>query len=142
MSALINFESKNDFQLNNELSYKNWIEKVVVSHQKEIGDILYTFCDDDYLLEINQQYLNHNTYTDIITFDDSQSNLLFAEIYISTQRVRDNAETFSISLDEELKRVMIHGILHCIGFKDETAEEKAKMREEEERMMELFHVEH
>ena len=142
MSALINFESNNDFQLNNELSYKNWIEKVVVSHQKEIGDILYTFCDDDYLLEINQQYLNHNTYTDIITFDDSQSNLLFAEIYISTQRVRDNAETFSISLDEELKRVMIHGILHCIGFKDETAEEKAKMREEEERMMELFHVEH
>jgi len=142
MSALINFESKNDFQLNNELSYKNWIEKVVVSHQKEIGDILYTFCDDDYLLEINQQYLNHNTYTDIITFDDSQSNLLFAEIYISTQRVRDNAETFSISLEEELKRVMIHGILHCIGFKDETAEEKAKMREEEERMMELFHVEH
>lgn len=142
MSAQISFESTNDFSLQHPVVYKNWIEKVAVFHDKEIGDILYVFCDDSYLLEINQQYLNHNTYTDIITFDDSQANLLFSEIYISTQRVQENASHFSCDFEEELKRVMIHGILHCIGFKDSTDEEKAEMRAEEERMMKLFHVEH
>lgn len=142
MSERINFEAKNDFILKEPQVYANWIEKVIVFHQKSLGEINYIFCSDDQLLPINKEYLDHDTLTDIITFDDSQADLLIATIFISTERVKENADLFAVPFEDELKRVMIHGVLHCIGFTDATEEQKQLMRKEEEEMMKLFHVEH
>ena len=141
MESPINFFSKNDFILKNEIRHKDWLTSVLKSEQKEIGDIRYLFCSDEALLKINQDYLNHDTFTDIITFDYSEDDLISAEIYISTERVKDNAEDFKVDVDNELKRVMVHGVLHCCGYGDSTENLKAEMRALETEKMKLFHVE-
>ena len=105
------------------------------------GQINYIFCNDDYLHKINLQYLNHDTFTDIISFDYSEGNFLQGDIFISIERVQDNAMDFNISLLEELKRVMAHGILHYCGYKDKSSEEQKIMRQKEEQKMKMFHVE-
>lgn len=137
----INFFSENEFVLENEHSFRHWIEKVVESENKYIGDINYIFCDDDYLHEINVKYLSHDTYTDIISFDNTVGNTLHGDIFISTDRVAENASTFSNQFTDELKRVMVHGILHFCGFKDKSEREQDLMRRKEEEKIELFHVE-
>ena len=96
-------------------------------------NISYLFCNDDYLLEINKQYLNHDTLTDIITFDYSYGKTVSADIMISLERVLDNASSYGVSYDQELARVMAHGVLHCIGFKDKEEEDIKKMRLAEEK---------
>lgn len=137
----INFYSENEFLLEEEARYVSWLENVIASEGKSLEEISYIFCDDEYLLKINMEYLDHDTYTDIITFDYSVGKTLQGEIYISTERVLENSETFSVKFEDELRRVLVHGVLHLSGYKDKTDEEAAIMRRKEEEKMELFHVE-
>lgn len=141
MEPIINFYSENEFQLRDQEVYANWIKRIVVSEARVVGEISYIFCDDDYLLELNQKFLNHDTFTDIISFDDSVGNILSGDIFISTERVQENSEEFSVPFDVELKRVMAHGVLHFCGYKDGTQEEVLEMRRKEEEKMKMFHVE-
>jgi probable rRNA maturation factor len=108
---------------------KSWIKNIIQQKGRAVGEINYIFCDDDYLLTINKQYLNHDYYTDIITFDNSESSKkIDADIYISIDRVAENAKTHSETFEKELLRVIIHGILHLLGHKDKTGDDAKKMR--------------
>jgi probable rRNA maturation factor len=138
---IINFYSENDFQLEETTAYEDWIKKVIASEEKKTGEISFIFCDDDYLLGINQKYLDHDTLTDIISFDNSVGKILNGDIFISTQRVLENSGIYGVTFEEELKRVLIHGILHLCGYKDKSAGETEIMREKEEEKMKMFHVE-
>jgi rRNA maturation RNase YbeY len=138
---MISFNYETDFELGDEKLFSNWITKIITSENKLEGQINYIFCNDDYLHKINLQYLNHDTFTDIISFDYSEGNFLQGDIFISIERVLDNATDFNISLLEELKRVMAHGILHYCGYKDKSSEEQKMMRQKEEQKMKMFHVE-
>ncbi|MES2796615.1 MAG: rRNA maturation RNase YbeY [Bacteroidota bacterium] len=127
------------FTLKDKLKLKTWIKHVCLLYNKKPGDLNYIFCNDDYLLEINKTYLNHDFYTDIITFDQSESeDMIEGEIYISVDRVKENAENNNIDFPQELKRVIIHGILHLIGFKDKTEQDSKKMRLLENQMLEII----
>lgn len=137
---MISFNYESDFNLDNETVYADWLSKVISSEIKNEGEINYIFCDDDYLLEINQQYLDHDTLTDIISFDYSIGNELHGDIFISIERVRENAMDFKVSFEDELKRVMVHGILHYCGYKDKSEKDEQLMREMEEEKMKMFHV--
>ncbi|WP_264520006.1 rRNA maturation RNase YbeY [Flavobacterium sp. N1994] len=137
---MISFNYETEFILDNETAFANWLSKVISSEMKNEGEINYIFCDDNYLLEINQQYLNHDTLTDIISFDYSIGNELQGDIFISVQRVRENADDFNVAFDEELKRVMAHGVLHYCGYKDKSEKDEKIMREKEEEKMKMFHV--
>ena len=137
---MINFNYETDFALEDEVVYSSWISKVISSENKSEGDINYIFCDDDYLVEINQQYLAHDTLTDIISFDYSIGNELHGDIFISVERVRENAVDFNVAFDQELKRVLVHGVLHYSGYKDKTEEDVKLMRQKEEEKMKMFHV--
>ncbi|MCF6131431.1 rRNA maturation RNase YbeY [Flavobacterium wongokense] len=139
---MISFNYELDFKLENETLYSDWISKVISSEIKNEGEINYIFCDDEYLLEINQQYLDHDTLTDIISFDYSIGNELHGDIFISIERVRENASDFEVAFEEELKRVMAHGVLHYCGYKDKTEEDEKLMRLKEEEKMKMFHVKH
>ena len=139
--GIINFYSENNFVLEDEEVYRKWIERVISSEEKRLGEVSYIFCDDDYLLDINQRFLNHDTFTDIISFDDSLGNLLNGDIYISTERVSENAQEYNEDFETELKRVLIHGILHYCGYKDKSEEDSALMRKKESEKIKMFHVE-
>lgn len=130
----INFFSEDiSFNLKQKTVLRNWIQKVVRSKGAKIAEINYIFCSDEYLKEVNIQYLQHDYYTDIITFDNSEEeNLLEGDIYISIDRVQENSLLFSKLFEHELHRVMIHGILHLLGWGDKTKEEAEQMRQEEE----------
>ncbi|MDR1724869.1 MAG: rRNA maturation RNase YbeY [Bacteroidales bacterium] len=135
---MITLSTNTDFKLPfQRTALKDWIKKIAVLYGKEIGEISYIFCDDEYLLEINQEYLNHDTYTDIVTFDYSEDDIISGDIFISVDRVKENAKKLKIPFERELKRVIIHGILHLCGLKDKTSEESSKMREEEEKALSL-----
>jgi probable rRNA maturation factor len=138
---MINFNYETDFELVEEQLYSKWLTQVIASENKKEGEINYIFCDDEYLIDINQQYLDHDTLTDIISFDYSVGNELHGDIYISTERVAENAVDYGVSFDDELKRVLVHGILHYCGYKDKTDTDAAIMRDKEEQKMLLFHVE-
>ena len=137
---MISFNYETDFELSDETAISDWLSQVIVSESKKEGDINYIFCDDEYLHKINLQYLNHDTLTDIISFDDCVGNLLNGDIFISVERVADNAKDFEVSFDEELKRVLAHGILHFAGYKDKSEEDELKMRQKEEEKIAMFHV--
>ena len=128
---MIEFHYEIDFKLTDELGISDWLSKSITLLKKEVGDITYIFCDDAYLLKINQDYLQHDTYTDIISFDYSKDNILSGDIFISIERVKENANNFDVSFEEELKRVLIHGILHYAGFKDKTEQDAKEMRKQE-----------
>lgn len=138
---MISFNYEIDFKLAKPKSFSSWLSQVILSENKKEGEINYIFCNDDYLLEINQQYLNHDTLTDIISFDYSVGNELHGDIYISIERVRENAVEFHVPFDDELKRVMVHGVLHYCGYKDKSDSDEALMRSKEDEKMKLFHVE-
>ena len=138
---IINFYSENDFELQHSSQFETWIKEVIASEGKKAGEISLIFCDDEYLLEINQQYLDHDTYPDIISFDNSVGNILNGDIFISTERVADNASEYGVTFEEEIKRVIIHGVLHFCGYKDKSKEEAQLMRAKEEEKMKMFHVE-
>ncbi|MAN28549.1 MULTISPECIES: rRNA maturation RNase YbeY [Mesonia] len=138
---MINFFSENNFELEQKENYENWLRNVLISEEKKEGEINYIFCDDDYLHEINVKYLNHDDYTDIISFDNAVGNILHGDIFISTERVAENAEKFEVSFDEELKRVIAHGMLHFCGYKDKTDDDAQLMRKKEDEKIKMFHVE-
>ncbi|BAP29583.1 putative metal dependent hydrolase [Chryseobacterium sp. StRB126] len=115
-----------------DADYKQWLEDLILSEGKKLGEINYIFCDDEYLLKINQDYLQHDYYTDIITFDYVKGKTISAEIFVSLQRISDNASTLSRDYEDELRRVLAHGILHLIGYKDKTEEEEKEMRRMED----------
>lgn len=138
---MISFNYETEFALENEAQYIAWIQAIIASEGKKEGEITYVFCDDDYLLEINQKYLNHDYYTDIISFDYSIGNELNGDIFISIPMVKENAETYEVTFENELLRVMAHGILHYAGYKDKSEEDSALMRSKEEEKMAMFHVE-
>lgn len=137
---MINFHYETDFQLEDEALYSNWISSVILSENKGEGEINYVFCDDEYLHKINVEYLDHDTLTDIISFDYSEGNLLQGDVFISIERVRENALDFSVNFEDELRRVLIHGILHYCGYKDKTQEEESIMRRKEDEKTAMFHV--
>ncbi|SHI40341.1 rRNA maturation RNase YbeY [Flavobacterium terrae] len=139
---MINYNYELDFSLENEDLFSTWIENVVDSESKFLGEISYIFCDDEYLLEINQQYLDHDTLTDIISFDYTQDNVISGDIFISIERVEENAKDLNIDFQEELKRVMIHGVLHYCGYKDKTESDEILMRSKEDEKISMFHVKH
>lgn len=112
--------------------YTNWLEEIILSEEKKLGEINYIFCDDEYLLKINQDYLQHDYYTDIITFDSVKGKTISGEIFVSLQRISDNASTLSKNYEEELRRVLAHGILHLCGYKDKTEDEETEMRRKED----------
>jgi rRNA maturation RNase YbeY len=138
---MINFNYETDFELSDESKHVSWLSDVIASEEKSEGEINYIFCDDDYLVEINQQYLDHDTLTDIISFDYSVGNELHGDIYISVERVRENALDFRVEFDEEIKRVLVHGILHYAGYKDKSDADELLMRQKENEKIAMFHVE-
>jgi metalloprotein, YbeY/UPF0054 family len=112
--------------------YKAWLEDIILSEGKKLGEINYIFCDDEYLLKVNQDYLQHDYYTDIITFDYVKGRTISGEIFVSLHRISDNASTLSKSYEEELRRVLAHGVLHLSGYKDKSEEEEQLMRSKED----------
>jgi probable rRNA maturation factor len=128
---MIVFNYETLFQLKDENLLENWIEKVVLEKGFEIGEINYIFCDDIYLHKLNVEFLQHDTLTDIISFDNSLGKLISGDIFISVERVSENAADFKVSFEEEIHRVMIHGVLHYMGFKDKSDVEKTEMRNAE-----------
>jgi probable rRNA maturation factor len=138
---MINFNYESDFNLENEEVVAAWISAVIVSEDKKEGEINYIFCDDEYLHKINLEYLNHDNLTDIISFDYTVGNEINGDIFISVERVQDNASDFEVSFESELKRVMAHGVLHYCGFKDKGEEDERLMRAKEDEKLAMFHVE-
>lgn len=138
---MISFNYETDFELQNEALYQDWLTRIITSEGKKEGEINYIFCDDEYLLQINIQYLNHDTLTDIISFDYTVGNEINGDIFISVERVIENANDFGVQFEEELKRVMAHGILHYCGYKDKSDDDEKLMRQKEDEKIALFHVE-
>jgi len=128
---MIHFFYENTSEIIEE-NIKPWIEKIIITEEKRLGEINYIFCDDEYLLKINQNFLDHDYYTDIITFDQVRGKTISGEIFVSLQRIKDNASLISKNYEEEKKRVIAHGILHLCGYKDKTEEEQKKMRAKED----------
>jgi probable rRNA maturation factor len=132
------FSADLEFALDHPRKTSKWIAESALKEKSVIKEISYVFCTDDYLLKLNQDFLQHNTLTDIITFDYSLSKkILEGEIYISIERIKENAIKFKRSFDEELHRVIIHGVLHLIGYKDKKSADKALMRKKEEAYLSL-----
>lgn len=129
-----------NFELQQAEKVKKWISEVVQHRQKWVGNISYLFCDDEYLLGVNRQYLNHDTYTDIITFDYVAADLISGDIMISVDRVGENAEKFEVPFEHELHRVIIHGVLHLLGQGDKSDSEAAEMRRQEEEALTLWNT--
>lgn len=113
-------------------NYKIWLQEIIISEQKKIGEINYIFCDDEYILKVNQDYLQHDYYTDVITFDYVKGKTISGEIFVSLQRISDNASTLLKNYEDELRRVLAHGILHLCGYKDKSEEEEKEMRNKED----------
>lgn len=137
----IEYHYETDFNLESEADYSDWITRLIVNESKALGNINYIFCDDSYLNRINVEYLNHDTLTDIITFNYCDGDMISGDIYISIERVKDNAVIFNTHFKDELKRVMCHGVLHLFGYKDKTDSETNLMRIKENESIQLFHVE-
>ena len=142
MSAINFFSEGVHFTIKNKRILRSWIEQVTALEQQEIGSVNFIYCSDKYLLEINKNYLDHDYYTDIITFDnrDSLQLPIDSDIFISIDRIQENAIKLNISFDLELHRVMIHGILHLLGYQDKTDEQKKDMRKREEASLSLLHI--
>ncbi|WP_421823962.1 rRNA maturation RNase YbeY [Flagellimonas oceanensis] len=138
---MIEFHFKSDLVIEDESEFADWIDRIIQSEGFVAGQIDYIFCTDEYLLQLNQKYLNHDTLTDIITFDYTDAKTISGDIFISTDRVEDNAKEFQVDVLNELRRVMSHGILHLAGYGDKSDDEAKLMREKEEEKIKMFHVE-
>lgn len=138
MEKIIFYTADRPFSFSGKRKLKEFIRYVFKSEKKDFDHLSYIFCSDSYLLKINQDYLKHDYYTDIITFNLSNTNTITGEVYISTDRVKDNAQTEKISYRDELLRVVIHGVLHLCGYNDKTKSEISEMRSREDRYLRLF----
>lgn len=137
--ARINFFTQDiSFKISKPRKTRQWILDVLSREKKELVELNYIFCSDAHLLLINKEYLNHNTLTDIITFDNSEgSRQIEGDIFISIDRVIDNAKELKVNFDDELHRVLIHGVLHLVGYGDKTSAEKLRMRKKEDACLSL-----
>jgi rRNA maturation RNase YbeY len=135
---MVAFNFETNFKLKNKKLLEDWICEVVKTHGFSVGEINYIFCDDAYLHKLNIAFLQHDTLTDVISFDNTIGKLISGDIFISVERVADNAKDYKVSFDNELRRVMIHGVLHYIGFKDKTILEKTKMTAAEDQALMLL----
>ena len=138
---MINFNYESEFTLENEEAVATWLSAVIASENKTEGEINYIFCDDEYLHKINVEYLNHDTLTDIISFDYTMGNEIGGDIFVSVERVLDNSKDYDTSFDDELKRVLVHGVLHYCGYKDKSDADEKLMRSNEDEKIAMFHVE-
>jgi rRNA maturation RNase YbeY len=133
------FQENISFKLKNATKIKQWIKSVVEKENQKLLELNFIFCDDEYLHKINVEYLQHDTYTDIITFDNSEHiGKIEGDIFISIERVKENADNLKITFEQELHRVMIHGVLHLLGYKDKTKAEKQTMRAKEDEALRLL----
>ena len=138
--AVYFFEEDITFKPKNKAALRGWLKQAVITEGKRLKEINYIFCSDAYLIEMNKQYLDHDTYTDIITFDNSETEgNIVGDIFISVERIRDNAETLSTAFIDELHRVMIHGVLHLLGYKDKAPADKQLMTQKEDHYLSVRH---
>ena len=135
------FSEDIDFELPEKLRRKRWLKQLAAEAGFRIKELNYVFCSDEYLYQMNVDYLNHDTYTDIITFDNSEKTKeLEGDIFISVDRVRENAKSVQVEEEVELTRVLAHGLLHLMGYKDKAKEEASLMRSKEEEAIELYRL--
>jgi len=134
---MVTYTSENKFVLDKDKQISKWIEFSIENENREIGEINYIFCSDNYLLDINVKELKHNTLTDIISFDFTVGTVVSGDVFISIERVSENATNLELDFEDELHRVMIHGILHYCGYKDKTEEQKLVMRSKEDYYLSL-----
>ena len=132
--------TKTLFRLQEKERITIWLEHLMAMHHKFPGNLTFIFCSDEYLLEMNKQYLNHDTYTDIITFNYNEGHYISGDIFISIDRVKENAGSFKVKFEDELHRVMAHGVLHLLGFNDKTKKDEAEMRKMEEMALGMMNV--
>lgn len=135
---MINFNYETEFQLSDNEFVEKWVKTVITSENCTLEEVNYIFCDDEYLHKLNVEFLNHDTLTDIISFDYSVGKQIQGDIFISVERVEHNAEAFNVSFENELHRVIIHGILHYCGYKDKTDDEKKIMRSKEDTYLQML----
>lgn len=128
---MIQFHYETTFTLNNEERLRQWIVSCIVKKGFKVGDLNFIFCDDEYLHKLNVEFLKHDTLTDIISFDNTVGTIIAGDVFISIERVKENAKEFDVSFEIELQRVIIHGVLHFMGYKDKTQEDQIEMRKEE-----------
>ena len=136
----IDFVYNTDFELSNKEHVSDWVLRVVKSKGYKLGNLVYAFFNDEDLKDLNIKFLNHDYYTDVISFDESTDQVISGNIAISVDRVKENATQIGVDFEEELHRVMIHGVLHFIGFNDKTSLEKKEFREQETLALSMFHV--
>lgn len=137
--AIYFFSEEINFELKEKLNRKRWLKNIATKAGFNIKELNYVFCSDEHLYQINLEYLNHETYTDIITFDNSEKEFdLSGDIFISIDRVNENAKTHNQEIETELSRVLAHGLLHLMGYKDKTKEESTLMRQKEEESISLY----
>ena len=136
----INFVYNTDFELSNKERVSDWVLRVVKSKGYKLGNLVYAFFNDEDLKDLNIRFLNHDYYTDVISFDETADQVVSGNIAISVERVKENATQIGVDFEEELHRVMIHGVLHFIGFNDKTSTEKKEIREQEALALSMFHV--
>lgn len=136
----IDFVYNTDFELSNKEQVSDWVLRVINSKGYKLGNIVYAFFNDEDLKDLNIKFLNHDYYTDVISFDETTDQVVSGNIAVSVDRVKENAAQIGVDFEEELHRVMIHGVLHFIGFNDKTSSEKKEIREQEALALSMFHV--
>ena len=136
----IDFVYNTDFELSNKEQVSDWVLRVINSKGYKLGNIVYAFFNDEDLKDLNIRFLSHDYYTDVISFDETADQVVSGNIAISVDRVKENATQIGVDFEEELHRVMIHGVLHFIGFNDKTSSEKKEIREQESLALSMFHV--
>ena len=136
----IEFVYNTDFELSNKERVSDWVLRVVKSKGYKLGNLVYAFFNDEDLKDLNIKFLNHDYYTDVISFDETTDQVVSGNIAVSVDRVKENAAQIGVDFEEELHRVMIHGVLHFIGFNDKTSSEKKEIREQEALALSMFHV--
>lgn len=138
MNFSFNFEDVN-FELPDQKNLEAWIDFAIRNEECFTGNITYIFCSDEYLLNVNKQYLNHDYFTDIITFDYVKDDLISGDMFISADTIRSNAEIYGVSFENELLRVMIHGVMHLVGYDDLTDEQEAEIHKMEDKYLEIYY---
>ncbi len=118
----------------------NWLKEVILFEGKRVGEVSFIFCSDEYLLDVNKKFLDHDYYTDVITFDYVEGDLISGDIFISLDRVTENAKTLNLPVSDELNRIMVHGVLHLLGYKDKSKKDKDLMTEREDFFIKLLNV--
>ena len=136
----IDFVYNTDFELSNKEQVSDWVLRVINSKGYKLGNLVYAFFNDEDLKDLNIRFLNHDYYTDVISFDETADQVVSGNIAISVDRVKENSTQIGVDFEEELHRVMIHGVLHFIGFNDKTSSEKKEIRKQEALALSMFHV--